>query len=533
MADPRGGRAGVPATPSADDGGAEFAEGAGGPLLVGPRAGAGAVVVATDRMHAALERCRAVASAADEGRGFAERARAATARIAPPDPASGRVADELAAAIPALARVADLAMLLHDGLAAALASYELGELARERALRGLGELVGAAVGVAGRSAALLLGVLLAQPLLVGFVVSRLVGAGDGHPGDAEPRGGASAGAAADEAADEADGIAAWFLAHPEIVSDPAFVSLVGLVATSSDDAVLAALGLPPSIASALGENGLGLTGVALGAAAVIAGGSLAGVLRETPVAVTRTGERPAAEGAPTGSVDRLSRVPGEHEQIRIEHYSADGRPPRWIVYVSPTVVFDVEGSEPHDLTSNVHGVAGGSPGALRAVELAMHDAGIAATDEVQFVGFSQGGMIAARAVETGNWNAVGVETYGAPVGNVRLPEGLAGFTVRHTDDLVPALAGPDAPDSLVHVERRAYGPGDELPHIAVPPHQKSAYLETARLLDDAESELVRRESARLGSFAQDYLDAGGSVDVLTYHAERVPPGATVSGAASR
>jgi len=230
-------------------------------------------------------------------------------------------------------------------------------------------------------------------------------------------------------------------------------------------------------------------------------------------------ERPTA---PSSSEERLRRVPEGEAQLRLERYDAPGRPPRWIVYVGPTYDFAVTGDQPFDMTSNMHGVAGGSPASLRAVELALADAGVSPEDEVQFVGFSQGGMIAARAVESGQWNAVGLETYGGPVGNVDIPASVHGITVRHTDDLVPGTGGPDAPDSLVHVEQRAYPPGEPMPAIPAPAHQRSSYLATARQIDGAESELLRAEVARLNSFGADYLAAGGTVQLIEYRAVRVP-----------
>ncbi|WP_294179578.1 hypothetical protein [uncultured Schumannella sp.] len=486
---------------------------AGGELVIRSPAGSG-VAVATDHLHHLSERGIALVD-------VARRARALVAQAAAHEPArsglgGGATADELFAAGHHLERVAELAEAFTRSLTLAAAGYEATEELLDRAMGSISALAGAATGVAAR--AVMVALVLNPALLFGILAHDAAeaarGPGRGTPGRGKPA---------------EEGVVAEFLrTHPELVSSPSLVEAVRLIASSSDDAVLAAAGVPPIVALALGDQGLGITGVAVGASGIMALGATRGVLIETPVRLTQTSVRSGAEaqeGAPSGSAERLERIPDEANQIRIERYTAPGEPARWAVYVSPTVTFDVTGSEPFDMTANMAGVAGTSPASLRAVEAAMAEAGVAATDQVQFIGYSQGGIVAARAAESGAWNTVGLETYGAPIGNVEIPEGVHGLTVRHTDDLVPATAGPDGRDALVHVERRAFAPGDELPHLAVPPHQKESYAATARMIDDAESALVQDEVTRLTRFGQDYLDQGGELTVFEFRAERVENGA--------
>jgi hypothetical protein len=239
---------------------------------------------------------------------------------------------------------------------------------------------------------------------------------------------------------------------------------------------------------------------------------------------------------PSGTLDRLSRVP-ENDQIRIERYDVPGAPPRFVVYVGPTETFSpVASDEPWDLTSNVAGVAGLGAGSLRATELAMHDAGVRDSDEVQFIGFSQGGLIAARLAASDSWNAVGLETYGAPAGGIALPDGLAGIAIRNTDDFIPALAGPQTDHHLLQVERRAFAPGVPIPTAEpAPAHQREAYAATATVVDAAESGAVRDQIAAMNAFTADYAQREGStITVTTYHAERggakqLGPGRTLAG----
>jgi hypothetical protein len=257
---------------------------------------------------------------------------------------------------------------------------------------------------------------------------------------------------------------------------------------------------------------------------MLAVGPLVGLFRETPVKVERTSTTEISS-PPVGAAERLDRVP-EGDQVRIEKYSAPGEPNRFVVYVGPTETFSpVADHEPWDLTSNVGGVGGLDVGSFRATELAMHDAGVESGDQVQFVGFSQGGLIATMLAGSGQWNAAGLQTFGAPAGNIELPDGLNGMAVRNTDDFIPLLAGPQLDHHLLQVERRAFAEGTPLPtYHAAPAHQRDAYMATATAVDEATSSAVRDQSAALNSFTADYAGRPGStVTAMVYHGERIPP----------
>jgi hypothetical protein len=289
---------------------------------------------------------------------------------------------------------------------------------------------------------------------------------------------------------------------------------------SVDDAAGSVIGIPPGAAAQLAAA-YGFTGIEAGAAITLALGRPLGLFRESPVAVDRVATTSIGTPA-SGAVERLARVP-EGDQVRIERYDAPGEPPRFVVYVGPTETFaPVATDEPWDLTGNVTGVAGLAGGSLRATELAMNDAGIRADDEVQFVGFSQGGLVAARLAASGDWTATGLETYGAPNGAIVLPDGLAGMAVRNTDDFVPALGGPQLDHHLLQVERQAFADGTPIPtDKPVPAHQRDAYVATATAIDAAQSDAVRQQIAAMDAFTADYAERDGStITVMTYHAER-------------
>jgi len=457
----------------------------GGQLLIAP---AGRVTVATDALLATGERLRALETRLD----------IALRRVAAADACRDGVPvpDELMARIH---RVRELAASAREGYARVAENYTEAERAVERLQRDVAGFLAATLGA--QALAFLARLLVLSPGLV--AAGALLGwAAIPDTGDGK-----------------LETIKRFLLGHPELITNPGFVRAVSLLSTSLDDVGAGLLGVPGWAAFLPRPPG---SETAFGAMGVIALGQLLGMMRETPVEVERV-PGPRADGAPTGVRERLDRIP-EGAQIRIERYEADGMPPRFAVFIGPTENFTPfsGAGEPWDSTSNIHGVAGLSPGSLRAVEEAMRSAGIQAGDEVFVAGFSQGGLVARLVAASGDWNVVGVETHGAPAGRIPVADGTAGLEIRHSDDLVPALGGPPLDDSIVRVERRAFAEGAEIPGVqAAPAHQRSAYERTADAIDDARSAVVREQVAAVDAFLGDYLDRpGGHVTASTYHATR-------------
>jgi hypothetical protein len=470
----------------------------GGPLWVSPAGRGSAIVVATDELMVQAERLRALNDALVGDALVLDRLEAL--RVGPlavmsASSAAGaalRSATQLDEARAAVRSAAAMTARTGADLREAVSAYATAEdEQRDQAIQ-LGSLLGMLWGPAIRT------VLLCA--LPGVVLARAVGVtADDLPVAPLRR---------------------WFMAHPELITNPAFVEGVRATAMSVDDAAGSAAGWPPGAAQLLAAQ-YGFTGIEAGAAVTLIAGRALGLFRESPVSVEQVASTRIAT-APTGSVERLARVP-EGDQVRIERYDAPGEPSRYVVYVGPTETFSpVATDEPWDLTSNVTGVAGLEAGSLRATELAMHDAGIRAEDEVQFVGFSQGGLIAARLAASGDWNATGLETYGAPSGGITLPDGLAGMAVRNTDDFIPALGGPQLDHHLLQVERRAFSEGSPIPtDEPVPAHQREAYVAKATAIDAARSDAVRDQIAAMDAFTSRYTERdGSSITVTTYHAER-------------
>jgi len=463
----------------------------GGPLLVAP-AGSGAVVVTTDALQAHIERLdRLQATLGGDALALARLHPLSADHLASAPPEVLRSAHEVGAAQTLVRGASDAASTAGDSLRRAIHGYAAAEAQQHDRVLRLGAELGMALGPILRVL-----VVLALP---GLLLERLVG----FPRPAQVA-----------------AVRQWMLDHPEVVTSPGFVEAVRATTMSIDEVAGSVSGLPPGTVSTL-ASASGFVGVQAGAATVMAVGRPLGLFREGPISVDRVSSTPITSPA-AGAAERLARVP-EGEQVRIERYDAPGQPPRFVVYVGPTETFSpIADDEPWDLTSNVQGVAGLDAGSLRATRAAMLDAGVTADDEVQLIGFSQGGLVATRLAGSGDWNVVGLETYGAPAGNIELPAGLSGMAVRNTDDFIPALAGPQLDDHLLQVERQAFAEGSPIPtELPVPAHERPAYDATAAAIDDATSQAVRQQVAAMDAFTADYRQRDGStITAMVYQAER-------------
>ena len=483
------------AGPPPGSGGSGEGPATGGPLLVAPPGGGnghGVVVVATDALLTQLERLGELGDRLGDHAQALRRVHPPAADLLASAPAAARQAvHEVAAARAALERAASSATDARAALRTAIERYAASEAERRQRLILLGGVLGTGAGP-----------LLRELLLLGLPAVLLAhAAGVPQPG-------------------QLSALRAWMLEHPDLVTSPSFVETVRAASMSLDETAGSVLGLPPGATTAVAAMA-GFSGVQAGAAYLIGAAQPFGLFREGPIHVDRVNTTQVST-APAGALGRLSRIP-EVDQVRIERYDAPGEPPRFVVYVGPTETFSpVADDEPWDLTSNVQGVAGLDAGSLRATRAAMIDAGIGDSDAVQLVGFSQGGLVATRIAASGEWNVAGLETYGAPAGNIELPEGLAGMAVRNTDDFVPALAGPQLDNHLLQVERQAFAPGTIIPtELPAPAHQRSAYAATAAVIDAASSQAVCEQVAAMDAFTGEYRERDGStVTSMLYLAGR-------------
>lgn len=320
----------------------------------------------------------------------------------------------------------------------------------------------------------------------------------------------------------------FLLEHQELITSPAFVALVRAVARDLDNVTLSAVGVPPGLATVLGDEHVGVVGLEQSAVGLMAIGGLFGLFQEGQVRADRTSRRTvrATEAPPAAGVTaRLERLPKDGG-VRVERWQVPGGEPRYVVYIGPTDTFSPEYTHSAgDLTSNIGGVARIRVGQFRAIEEAMADAGVTRTDQVQFVGFSQGGLMATMLAGSKDWNCVGLETAAAPAGNVPLPDTLPGMAIRHSDDFVPALAGDQLPTKRLQVEQQAFANHAPPAGVAVPAHQLDSYLATAERIDASRLPEIREQVAKMDAFtAQLAAQPGAEVTVSEYTTERVGPG---------
>lgn len=372
------------------------------------------------------------------------------------------------------------------------------------------------IGVLGQHLAAHLGYLLgrAAPLLLWVLL----------PGALAVAGGVTLALAAlpsDKRAEFLGSMGSWFRENSAFLTDPRVTSAVRLSVMSADDVGAGVAGIPPQVAAALGDEGLGVFGLDTSALLLMGAGGSLGLLREAPVRVT-AGETTQG-GNPAQSVRaRLERIPTGPEQIRIDRISSPGTEDRFEVYIGGTETFaPVAGTEPFDLTSNIASVAGGNDGSAaasyRAVEEAMRLAGIDSTSHVELCGYSQGGLLAAQLAASGQYRVDSLLTVAAPAGQVEVPHTIPYLAIEHSDDLVPALGGFYSFSDPVVVSRRVFDepPAADLP--VMPAHRLPRYLDTATLIDESENVRLQQALQRMAH------SGSGSVTSTVYFAERVAP----------
>lgn len=419
--------------------------------------------------------------------------------VQPPGIPEAGPGEEEAAADRCLETAGRLARQLDAGVRAAAERY--GSVERE--LTDRSERLGAIAGY-------VLGAML--PVLVVLGLAML------------PAAGVAAGAAL-RALGGREGLRRVLVANKGVLSDPRFVALVRLAVSSGDNAMLGAAHVAPLTAWLSDDRQLATFGRRGAATSVVAVGSLFGLgLRETPVTVRRVST--SRVEAPTSYGELAARIPGStpgSPQVRVERYASGGNA-SWIVYVGGTIDTSfTPGREPWDDTSNLNGVAGLSPGSLRATEQALHEAGAEPGDKLLAVGYSQGGIVSTELVRSSGYAPVGLVTFGSPTAGVSLPHGLDDVAVEHLEDVIPALGGmPRGADQggldRMLVRRQVL---DDIPPRAdesLPAHELDRYRDTAREMDactDARLNGIRQTLAHV------YADSEGTV--TTWHGTRAAP----------
>lgn len=446
--------------------------------------GGGTTMVATDQILADAAIMQAVSAEAGEWHEQLLRI-----RLAEPTPAPTWHGDSAGLEVMQLARLIDVIGEQSRVLSAALqrAAEEYGEA--ERRVEFLARISAAGLASALGYLAPFLALLAVPSLTAGavawFLASLATGSGFGF-GETSGR------------------LARWIDENPRMLTNPVVVAAVRALVSAGDDAAAGAFRIPPGLSLALGDDAAGIFGVTTTAAGLVAVARTTGALRETAVGARRVGTGPRSP-PPAGVADLARRIPSSARagpQIRIERYG-DASRRAWVVYVGGTADWSlVPGGDPWDMTSNAAAIAEQSAGSYRAVVEAMHEAGVQPADPVIGVGHSQGGLIMAQVAGSDEFNTVGLATFGAPAGQVVIPDAVPVIATEHADDLVPALGGArqdntgDAGRHVV-VTREAFSDTEPPAGEALPAHNMSAYRETARLIDASPEPRLREFRAEL------------------------------------
>ncbi|WP_210479977.1 alpha/beta fold hydrolase [Naasia sp. SYSU D00948] len=298
----------------------------------------------------------------------------------------------------------------------------------------------------------------------------------------------------------APGAAPILAQHRARLSDPRVVAALRLAAGAVDDAVRGAVRLPWMAAVVADDRTTGLFGRERLARVLL--GALPGPVPAGPLRLRREG---VTEVPPPGTLAELgARIPPPREgdpQLRVERFDGE-EGPVYALYLGGTLEHGlVPREEPWDMASNVAAMGGAPAQSQEAAVAALRASGARPGDPVVLVGYSQGGLIAARLAESGEFRVAGMVTVGSPGGAIPPPEDVPVLAVEHAEDLVPALAGPVAAGSRVVVTRSLYDGRPPPSERAVPGHELSEYRSTLALADRSEESRVSRvRSDILGLF---------------------------------
>ena len=190
----------------------------------------------------------------------------------------------------------------------------------------------------------------------------------------------------------------------------------------------------------------------------------------------------------TDLMDRLSQVSSKTKPtIGIDFFQAADKRTA-VVYIPGTQTLGLgDGSNPLDLQSNILAMQGaGVSASERAVLEAMKQAGISPTDEVIFVGHSQGGMVAGNlAQHPAGYISAGLVTIGAPIAQLKLTK-VPVMAIEHVNDPIPNVSGKVNPlaKNWVTVQRRSSASESDAPLHS---HSLKSYKNTTEKVDESTS----------------------------------------------
>jgi hypothetical protein len=222
------------------------------------------------------------------------------------------------------------------------------------------------------------------------------------------------------------------------------------------------------------------------------------------VSATKTGT--VATRSPnsiTQLLDRLSQVSSKKQPtVGIDFFQTSDQRTA-IVYIPGTQTLGLgDGSNPLDLQSNILAMQGnGLAASERAVLEAMNQAGIAETDEVIFVGHSQGGMVAGNlAQHPADYITAGLVTIGAPIAQLKLTK-VPVMAIEHVNDPIPNVSGKVNPltKNWVTIQRTSQALESDAPMHS---HSLKSYKNTTQEVDASKNKGILNIKQQLLSQVQ-------------------------------
>ena len=166
------------------------------------------------------------------------------------------------------------------------------------------------------------------------------------------------------------------------------------------------------------------------------------------------GEAPPNVNTPlqaSAALERIGELRSSADEGQIEilqHVTTDeqGQERRsWSVMIRGTQKWGPGEDNPQDMLTNLQAVGQSDSDQLRAVKTAMDMAGIRSDEPVEFMGHSQGGIIAAQLASESDirarYSVASVLTAGSPVAGFHPDPGVPMLNMENTRDIVPALDG--------------------------------------------------------------------------------------------
>lgn len=187
---------------------------------------------------------------------------------------------------------------------------------------------------------------------------------------------------------------------------------------------------------------------------------------------------------------------GQFEILKHETPTSHGVQRSWSVIIRGTQKWSSGGKNPQDLATNLQGVGGLESDQVKLVAAALKDAGVASAEPVEFIGHSQGGIVAVQLASapeiTSHYTVSSVLTAGSPVGAYAPDTQVGVLNLENLDDMVPALDGSaantdEAGGATVYFDGQALGLTDEdgEPVFA---HDLSVYSTAMERLQEANDE---------------------------------------------